>query len=77
MAIRRLLVKSQFNPQEVKALCAAYDDIVLSLSLARAPETLRELFAERVVAVAKSGERDPDRIVNQVLSDMGIRKDFS
>jgi hypothetical protein len=73
LAIRKLLVKSTFGPEDVALLCAVYDEVIRRLHLPRVPQPLADAFARKVIDVAKTGERDYTRFVERVFADVGIR----
>jgi hypothetical protein len=73
LAIRKLLVKSTYGPEDVALLCAVYDEVIRRLHLPRVPQPLAEAFARKVIDIAKTGERDYAHFVERVFSDIGIR----
>jgi hypothetical protein len=73
LAIRKLLVKSTFNPEDVALLCAVYDEVIRRLHLPRVPQPLADAFARKIIEIAKSGERDYARFVERVFADIGVR----
>jgi hypothetical protein len=73
LAIRKLLVKSTFNPEDVALLCAVYDEVIRRLHLPRVPQPLADAFARKIIEIAKSGERDYARFVERVFVDIGVR----
>jgi hypothetical protein len=54
----RLIKTTAFDPEGVKLLCEAY----ASLHDTGQPYLVREVIASRIIAMAKQGERDPDRL---------------
>jgi hypothetical protein len=57
-----------FDPETVKTLCDAYDKCSKALHDAGQPEIVNRVIAERIIALAKQGERDPDRLCQRALA---------
>jgi hypothetical protein len=57
-----LFKTTAFDPESVKLLCEAYDKACSSLHDTGQPYIVREVIASRIIAMAKQGERDPDRL---------------
>ncbi len=51
-----------FDPETVEVLCAAYEKARASLHDRGQPQIVREIIAQRIIAAAKRGERDPDAL---------------
>lgn len=62
-----------FDPETVKALCDAYDKAVKSLHDTGQPYLVSEVIAQRIIALAKQGERDPDRLCEDALKALPIK----
>ena len=60
--VRHLFYSTAFDPETVKALCDAYDRACKSLHDAGRPDVVNEVIAQRIIALAKQGERDPDKL---------------
>ena len=56
MAINEILSKSAFGPDDIKVLVTALDGALEHLRLV-------SLVAERIIALAPQGERDPSQTV--------------
>ncbi len=39
------------------------------------PALVQEVIARRIVEIAKAGERDPNKICDRVLADLGLQRD--
>jgi hypothetical protein len=48
-----------FDPETLEALGKAYDMALAALRDIGQPEIVREVLARRIIAAARSGERDP------------------
>ena len=60
--VRHLFYSTAFDPETVKALCDAYDRACQLLHDAGRPDVVNEVIAERIISLAKQGERDPDKL---------------
>lgn len=66
--VLQLFRDAAFDPETVKTLCAAYDKARASLHDKGQPDIVNEVIARRIIALAKEGERDPDRLCAGALS---------
>jgi hypothetical protein len=62
MAIYRMLQKSAFGPEEIHCMTTAYEDALRVLGLTDRADPMTEILAEKIVEIAQTGERDPERI---------------
>jgi type II secretory pathway component PulF len=62
MAIYRLLQKQVFDPDDVRLMCAVYEDVLKGYGLIERTDPLTELIAKTVIEMVQSGERDPARL---------------
>jgi hypothetical protein len=60
--VTNLSHNSAFDPETVEALCNAYDRASKSLHDAGQSDVVNEVIAQRIVALAQQGERDPDKL---------------
>ncbi|MGA6940160.1 MAG: hypothetical protein WB041_33010, partial [Pseudolabrys sp.] len=65
--VRNLFYDTAFDPETVKALCDAYDRACTSLHDRGQPDIVNEVIAERIISLAKKGERDPDKLCEGAL----------
>ena len=68
-----LFESTLFDPETVKVLCEAYDKARASLRDTGQPLIVNEVIASRIIAMAKQGERDPDRLCAKALIGLGDR----
>jgi hypothetical protein len=64
--------KTDYTPDELASLGAAYETICDAALLRGASPTVRDLVASSVLDVAGTGERDPLRIVDIVMHRLGL-----
>jgi hypothetical protein len=75
-AIVDLFRATAFDPETVKTLCDAYDKARKSLHDTGQPHIVNEIIAERIIALAKAGERDPDKLCEGALVALGNKAVF-
>jgi len=68
-----LFHSTAFDPDTVKQLCEAYDKARASLHDNGQPDVVNEVIARRIIALAKQGERDPDKLCAGALVGLGDR----
>lgn len=69
----RFLYEAAFDPEAIEALSAAFDKAVADLDKNGQPKIVREVIAKRIIALAREGERDADRLCAGALASLGIR----
>ena len=72
MAIYRLLQNSAFVPEDIGRLVAAYENCLRVLNLSDRSDPITELIAKKVIEVAQTGMRDPARIRQLALEEIGM-----
>jgi hypothetical protein len=61
-----------FDPETVAILGTAFDRTIAALRDGRQPDAVRQAIAERIIALASKGERNPDRLCEATLAAMGV-----
>jgi hypothetical protein len=74
MAIYRIFKQRVFEPEAVICMAKAYGDALVALQLSDRHDPITEIVARKIVEIAESGERDPDRIRDRALEELR-RKD--
>lgn len=64
--------KRAFSPEDVAVLAAAYETICDAARLRESSQMVRDLVASKVINMANTGERDPLRIVDRVMAELGL-----
>jgi hypothetical protein len=72
LAIYRLLENSSHGPEEIKRMTDAFEEALRILRLSDRLGPVSELVAARIVAIAKTGVRDPMVIAAQAVKTLGI-----
>jgi hypothetical protein len=67
MPLTPFLKEATFDPEAIKAMSAAFEGVCESLQLVNRSDALTEIVARKVIEVAGTGERDPERIRDLVL----------
>jgi hypothetical protein len=62
------LTEGVFDPSAIEAMIAAFKAVCLSLQLADRDDPLTQLVAQKVIEIAGTGERDPERLCALVLA---------
>jgi hypothetical protein len=67
MPLTPYLKGAVFDPKEIEAMSAAFNAVCDSLQLINRDDPLTQIIARKVVEVAGTGERDPERLCDLVL----------
>jgi hypothetical protein len=70
MAIYRVLSEAAFDPEAVKAMATAYEEVLQELKLTDHSDGLNETVARKIIECAQTGERDPNRLRDVVLKSL-------
>ena len=62
------------HPETVKLLCDTYDKVQKSLHDSGQPHIVNEVIAQRIISLAKQGERNPDTLCEGVLKAFGTKE---
>ena len=68
--ISQFLQDDAFDPDELQAMSIALEDVCRTLRV-DGDQRARETMAVRILELARRGERDPERLRNQVLREAG------
>ncbi len=72
MNIAPFLGIEAFGPSEIKAMSIALDEVCSMLGVPSDKHEERAVLAERIIALARSGERDPAILRDGVLRDLAV-----
>ena len=59
----------------IEVMNSAYGKACRMLHDKGQPVLVQEVIAQRIVEIAKAGERDPNKICDRVLADLGLQRD--
>ena len=71
MSIHPLFEAEGLSPEEITIMTAALDAAIDALSLTDRGDVMVEVLAERILVLARGGERDPDRLREVALLSVG------
>jgi hypothetical protein len=67
MPLTPYLKGAVFDPKAIEAMSAAFNAVCDSLQLINRDDPLTQIIARKVVELAGTGERDPERLCDLVL----------
>jgi hypothetical protein len=67
MSIRSVVTPGEFDPEALAAMVEAFDAAYKALDDPGQPKIVLEVIAQRIIEAARSGERDPDRLIKAAL----------
>jgi len=75
MPIYRLLQQAAFSPEDLDRIVSAYDECLRVLNLADRPEAIKEAVAKKIIEIAQTGVRDPNRMRKLALQELEVPPD--
>jgi hypothetical protein len=69
------LEHASFDSDMVNVLGKAYDSATTALHDTGQSPVVREVLARRIIEIAKTGERDPQRLSQLALAALGLERD--
>jgi hypothetical protein len=75
MPFRSFIQPGAFEPEAIAAMSEAFEAACNELNEAGQPKVAREVIAGRIIAAARSGERDPARLRAAALAGLSDKKD--
>jgi ABC-type hemin transport system substrate-binding protein len=67
-----LKTEAVFEPDDIQAMSIALDDVCKTLNLTDHAKAAREVIAERIIELARGGERSPTVLRDRVLLEAGL-----
>jgi hypothetical protein len=61
-----------FTPEDNTVLVAVFEETLKVLNLSSREDPVTKLIAERIVELAKKGERDPVRLRSAAMASLGV-----
>jgi hypothetical protein len=65
--IYRLIEREPFEPELIAIMGGVFEDVLQALGLVDRQDPLTEMVAQKVIELAQTGERDPDRLKKLTL----------
>ena len=72
MPIYPLLQKLGFNPEDCQAMGSAFETCLDKLALTDRSDPIAVAIAKKIVELRQRGERDPDRLCELAMSELGL-----
>jgi hypothetical protein len=69
MPIRPHLDGHKFDPETIRVMGLAFEMALAALRLINRGDPANEVIAQKIITLAKAGERDPERLCEGVLKD--------
>jgi hypothetical protein len=69
MAIAQILDSSEFDPETRRVVGVAFEMARAALRLGEQDNVVNETVAKRIIALAKTGELNPDLLCESVLTE--------
>ena len=71
-AIKPFLNGARFDPRHVEAMGLAFDKVTEALDGKGESRVVREVIATKIIAIAKTGERNSDKLCELTLNALGV-----
>jgi hypothetical protein len=68
------LKDGSFDPDTTRAMGEAFDKARKLLHDRGQPAMVQEIIAKRIIDIARTGERDPEKMCKQALAAFGIER---
>ena len=69
MPIRPHLDGHKFDPETIRIMGIAFEMALVALKLAYRGDLANEIVAQKIIALAKAGEHDPERLCDGVMRE--------
>ena len=76
MPIRSLLNGDKFDSETTRVLGVAFELVWIALRVGDCDDNVKQAIANKVIFLAKAGERNPDVLCEQVLKDIRRQPDI-
>jgi hypothetical protein len=70
MPIRSFLNGEKFDEETVRILGVAFAQVCIALRIGDCADDVKQAIANKIIALAKAGGRNPDMLCEQVLKDI-------
>ena len=70
MPIRPFLNGEQVDQETLRILGVAFEQVCIALRTGDCADDVKQAIANKIIAVANAGERNPDMLCEQVLKDI-------
>ena len=76
MPIRSLLNGEKFDSETTRVLGVALELVCVALQVGDCADDVKQAIANKIISLAKTGERNPDVLCEQVLKDIRRQPDI-
>ena len=76
MPIRSLLNGEKFDSETTRVLGVALELVCVALLVGDCADDVKQAIANKIISLAKTGERNPDVLCEQVLKDIRRQPDI-
>jgi hypothetical protein len=70
MPIRPFLNGEQFDQESIRILGVAFEQVCIALRIGDCDDNVRQGIANKIIELAKTGERNPDLLCERALEDI-------
>jgi len=70
MPIRPFLNGEEFDPETVRILGVAFEQVCVALRIGNCADDVKQAIANKIIELAKTGERSPDRLCECALEEI-------
>jgi hypothetical protein len=71
--VTSLFEEAAFGPEVIDIMATAHAKACKMLRDKGQPAVVQEVIARKIIAIARTGERNPDRLCERALNGLGIR----
>ena len=71
---RPFLNGEQFNEETLRILGVAFEQICVALRIGHCDDDVKHAIANKIIALARTGERNPDLLCERTLEDIPARR---
>jgi hypothetical protein len=70
MSIKSFLSSEKFDRETMRVMGVAFESARVALGLAERSDRINEIVAQKIIELAKQGERNPDLLCERVLNSL-------
>jgi len=70
MPIRSFLNGEQFDQESIRILGVAFEQVCIALRIGDCDDNVKQAVANKIIELAKTGERNPDLLCEHALEDI-------
>jgi len=70
MPVRSFLNGKQFDQESIRILGVAFEQVCIALRIGDCDDNIKQAIANKIIELAKTGERNPDLLCERALEDI-------